>query len=232
MDFEVVGYDYRTIDYLFREIFLERSYRFIAATEVPVIIDCGSNIGLSILYFKVLYPKARVYGFEPNPYAFELLRENIRLNGLQDVEVYNVALADRDTDVSFFIDGNIGTLRGSMRQDRGGPNEIPVKAQRLSAFIQNIGMPVDLLKIDVEGAESLIIDDLCHSGTIDDVRQIILEYHHKMNGEKGRFSHFLRKLEDKEFDYNIRTSFRSLGAFQDVLVNFYRPPDAPDGPPR
>src|SRR5690606_3275073 len=42
--------------YQYKEIFADNSYRFESENDHPVIIDCGSNIGLSILFFKELYP--------------------------------------------------------------------------------------------------------------------------------------------------------------------------------
>jgi FkbM family methyltransferase len=44
---------------------------------MPVIIDCGGNIGLSVLYFKYLFPNSVITVFEPSPPVFEILKENI-----------------------------------------------------------------------------------------------------------------------------------------------------------
>lgn len=57
----------RAFRFLFNELFADACYSFRAQTDSPLIFDCGSNIGLSILFFKKLYPKARVIGFEPDP---------------------------------------------------------------------------------------------------------------------------------------------------------------------
>src|SRR5260370_28727380 len=52
---------------LYREIFLARAYFFRSEASSPLIFDCGSNIGLSILFFKHLYPNCRIVSFEPDP---------------------------------------------------------------------------------------------------------------------------------------------------------------------
>ena len=44
----------------YREIFGDQVYRFIANRQDPLIIDCGANIGMSVIYFKYLYPDARI----------------------------------------------------------------------------------------------------------------------------------------------------------------------------
>src|ERR1044071_4816990 len=49
----------------YEEIFKRENYKVDFATNDPFIIDCGSNIGLSIIYFKTRYPNAKIIGFEP-----------------------------------------------------------------------------------------------------------------------------------------------------------------------
>ena len=56
------------------EIFRKGAYLFHTDKKQPLILDCGSNIGMSILFFKMLYPGARIIGFEPDPDTFEILR--------------------------------------------------------------------------------------------------------------------------------------------------------------
>jgi hypothetical protein len=63
--FDVRFLDYEALSYLYNEIFIDNSYYFAAENETPYIIDCGSNIGMSILYFKTLYPNSRILAFEP-----------------------------------------------------------------------------------------------------------------------------------------------------------------------
>jgi FkbM family methyltransferase len=65
---------------------------------------------MASLYFKWLYPKARVRAFEPDPATFDLLKQNTGRNGL-DVQPHNCALWDQDGEVDFFVDsGNPGSL--------------------------------------------------------------------------------------------------------------------------
>lgn len=58
---------------LYKDIFIKRIYHFEAQRPDPLILDCGSNIGMSILYFKHVYPKARIIGFEPDPAIYPML---------------------------------------------------------------------------------------------------------------------------------------------------------------
>jgi FkbM family methyltransferase len=215
------GFSPRTLAYLFNEVFLADEYRFPSDTPDPLIVDCGANIGFSVLYFKRLFPAARIHAFEANPHAVRLLRENIRKNGLTGVDTRWEALADKEGELSFFIGDDPGTLLGSVRQDRGGMNETRVPAVRLSTTLAALPR-VDLVKIDVEGAEWPILDDLVRSDTLAKPARYIIEYHHQIAGEAPRFSAFLTPFERCGFRYHLRAGIRDPRQFQDVLVHLVR----------
>ena len=60
---------------LFKDLFVHRIYHFQSARPDPLILDGGSNIGMSILYFKHVYPQAHIIGFEPDPTISPLLEK-------------------------------------------------------------------------------------------------------------------------------------------------------------
>jgi len=220
-NYKIYGYDYDTINYLFNEVFISNQYYFQPSSPKPLIIDCGANIGMAVLYFKRLFPDSKIIAFEANPYAFKLLDKTIQFNKINKVELHHVALYDKETEVSFFIGDNIGTLVGSIRKERGGSSELQIQAQKLSDYLKDIGS-VDLIKMDVEGAEINIVHDLIESSCINKVKEYIIEYHHNMNEDKSRLSSFLQKFELSGFNYNIKATFSNLNSFQDVLIHFYR----------
>ena len=87
----LLGFDVRINDVenfhiLYKDIFCRRLYHFHCGRPDPFILDCGSNIGMSVLYSKHVFPDARVVAFEPDPVVLPYLRENIESNGLRDVE--------------------------------------------------------------------------------------------------------------------------------------------------
>jgi hypothetical protein len=65
---------------LYKDIFVKRIYHFDAARPDPLILDCGTNIGMSIHYFEQKYPQARIIGFEPDPDIIPFLESNITGN--------------------------------------------------------------------------------------------------------------------------------------------------------
>lgn len=220
-NFSVFAYDNWSLHYLFSEIFISNEYLFEPETEKPLIIDCGANIGMSAIYFKWKFPGSRIIAFEPNPNAFFLLEKNIKENALKDIEIHNLGLSNRDGELSFFIDTyNPGTLIGSLIKKRGGPGELKVKTARLSSFVSEYER-VDLVKMDVEGAELDIIKELSSSGMMTKVKEFIIEYHHNIPGENPDLSHFLSLFETNGYSYNIKAGFSKLRSFQDILIHFY-----------
>jgi FkbM family methyltransferase len=226
----LAGFDVRFLDAAsFRivayEIFLKGEYFFHAQNDSPVIFDCGANIGLATLFFKRLYPKAVVHAFEADPSTADILSQNVKRNALQNVTVHNVLLSDHVGAVKFFLpEGTPGSLMMSAFSSRLVPeaSEISVNSARLSEYIDG---PIDLLKLDVEGSEFVVMNDLIASGKISQIEQMMIEYHHLMGNEHSRFGGFLRQLEDAGFEYQIDGSFdrtAANGQFQGFLIKAYR----------
>jgi len=208
---------------LYDEIFAREEYLFESSTPRPVIFDCGANIGVATLFFKWLYPESTVTSFEADPTTFGVLKRNIQQNDLQGVTAHNVALWSEDGNIPFFVKKDEeGSLLMSAMTNRTTGTEIRVEAKRLSSFING---RVDLLKLDVEGAEVKVICDLLESGKIDDVQQMIIEYHHHIAQESPRLGEFLAMLEQNGWNYQLNSwLFPPSGrdVFQDIQIHVYR----------
>jgi FkbM family methyltransferase len=225
LDFEVTAPSLSLLSFLFEEIFVNLDYSFASRRTDPFILDCGSNIGMSILFFKALYPEASVVGFEPEEYTCALLEKNIISNGLSRVQVHQAALGMEESTVDFFVDPESpGSLLMSSIRNRL-PKKTLVRQVKLSTFIDR---DVDFLKLDVEGAEDSVLQDLVSSGTINRIDQMVVEYHHHIDKNKDAFSTFLGQLEQSGFGYQISSSYPISArvsreqAFQDIRVYAYR----------
>ena len=221
MGFQVTHFDRQTLNHLYREIFVRQPYYFRAESDAPMILDCGANVGMASLYFKWLYPKSRVLAFEPDPATFKLLQQNIARNSL-DIETYNCALWDRDAEVDLFVDPSnpgSGWMSTDVHRLKGG-EPIKVPAHRLSDFIQGT---VDFVKLDVEGAEHRVLSDLMQAGKMRTIRQMVVEYHHRIGQQKSCLAKFLFMLEQAEFEYQIHAALFPVTChkevFQDVLIS-------------
>ncbi len=225
LSFDVDCFSRESLRYLYEEIFAREEYMLESDAQEPLIFDCGANIGIATMFFKWLYPNSTVVAFEADPASFQLLERNIEKNRLKDVSAHNVALWDENGQIPFFVNaGEPGSLLMSTHANRmsGQQKEITVEARRLSEFIN---APVDLLKLDVEGAEAKVIADLLESGKLDFVHQMIVEYHHNIPNETPRLGSFLSNLESAGWDYQVNGRFFSALArnvFQDVLIHAYQ----------
>jgi FkbM family methyltransferase len=207
------------IDSLFAEVFLAREYEVFDLPECPVIVDCGANIGMSVLYFKTIRPASTIVACEPNPQAFQLLKQNV--GGLDGITLRNVALTDQAGEAELFCSDDQAALTDSLRPDRGIGPPILVKTERLSELLGTLPS-IDLVKIDVEGAEWEIISDLRETGLLTKPNRYIIEYHHQIGNEEPRLSKFLCVFEDAGFSYLLSAGRRSRGRFQDIMVLFQR----------
>jgi FkbM family methyltransferase len=161
--------------FLVHEIFVQATYAFRSRSAAPLIVDCGANIGMATLFFKALFPAARVIAIEAEPNTCRWLRQTVERNGLQDVEIVPAAVLDRDGTVTLFTPGSDpGSMASSIRGESSQGGGVEVSAIRLSTLIRE---PVDLLKLDVEGAEYVVIRELVASGAIRWVREVVIEFH-------------------------------------------------------
>ena len=91
------------------ELFINEFYKFRANKDCPKIIDCGSYIGTSILYFKINYPNAVVTGFEPDEENFSILKSNVDSWDFSDTNVINAAIWINNESISFNSVGNMSS---------------------------------------------------------------------------------------------------------------------------
>ncbi len=180
------------------ELFVDEVYRFECGQDNPRIIDCGANIGLSVLYFKRLYPQSVITAFEPDKSIFNILESNVLAFGFSDVELINKAVWNEDCPIRFVASGGVGG-RIQKIQNNDKVSELP--ATRLKNFLEH---KVDFLKIDIEGAEFDVIDDCKES--LNNVSNIFIEYHSEKNREQ-KLDDILKILKEAGFKYYLKEAW-------------------------
>ena len=212
----LLGHDWQVPDtysfiWQFREIFTDRSYAFPCTHPNPVIYDCGSNIGLSILYYNKNYPNCRIESFEPNPTVADILQANTAgLRGCT-LHLHREAVWIRDEVLEFAVEGDpdAGRIDGASGDMTGGKStgrgrSVRVQARDLRALLERESR-IDFLKMDVEGAESAIIPHI--APCLHKINSLFVEYHSRP-GEPQALAVILGCLEQSGFRYYLKTENR------------------------
>jgi FkbM family methyltransferase len=126
-----------------------------------IVFDVGANGGLfTVIAAKKVGDSGHVYAFEPGERELELLRHNIEINHLKNVTVIAAAVGDKigSTQLAISCDGALNSLRQTDHPKQQIEGWQPVKMLTLDSVIQEFKIPqVEFIKIDVEGAEKLVI---------------------------------------------------------------------------
>jgi FkbM family methyltransferase len=177
----------------FKEIFVEEYYRFETKSLRPVIYDCGANIGTSCTFFKHVYPQSRIVAFEPNPKITNYLLRNIKNNSLENIEVIEKAVWTTNAEIELGLEDADGS---SIHLEK---NKTKVKSIRLKDYLEKEEV-VDMLKMDIEGAEVEVLKDCKDSLT--SVKNIFVEFH-SYRDKPQRLSEVIEVLESAGFRYFV-----------------------------
>lgn len=125
------------------------------------VLDVGAHVGYhSLLAARLIGPTGKVYAFEASPDNFELLEKNIELNRYKNIMAIPKAVSDRTGTITFHLspEGNDrNSIYESSRTASSG-GELEVSTVSLDDFLEQQGWPeIHLVKIDVEGAEPLVL---------------------------------------------------------------------------
>ncbi len=124
-----------------------------------VVLDVGANIGyFTLIAARLVGGEGKVFAFEPEPYNFDLLVKNIKLNGYKNVIPVPKAISDKKGRATLFLDKH-RALHSLARENvtRFSGSSVEVEVQTLDGFLKDFGHRVDFAKIDVQGAELAVI---------------------------------------------------------------------------
>lgn len=180
--------------FFIKEFFELEIYKFKSLAKKPLIIDCGANMGMSVIYFKQLYPNAKIIAFEPDPNIFDILVNNIKAFNFENIDVIKKALWSSKTLIDFYSEGGDG---GRISTELDSRKIINIETDILSCYLTE---KVDFLKVDIEGAELTVLEESEH--LLQNVNNIFIEYHSKAKFPQN-LSKILHILEKTGFRYYI-----------------------------
>jgi len=178
---------------------------FNATTSSPVILDCGANIGVSVLNYKRKYPDSKVIAFEPDPKIFPILKNNLINNSLSNVQLVEAAVWIKKGRFQFFCEGADGSKL--ILDDQNCSDRIEVQTVDLSEYIDQ---KIDLIKMDIEGAEFEVFSHIVNKLHL--VDNLLIECHFNVD-EIGKLTKLLDVLSQAGFSVSIAV----LGGWYDLL---------------
>ena len=147
---EIAVSDYGELEVM-RDILLDEDYALGELSSPRLILDVGANIGLAALYFRARYPDAEIVAVEPDPDTFAKLERNVGAD--PRARVVNVAASDEAGEIVLYRPPGY-SIASSLKRSEPGNGYARVRAEPLDRLCEELGVShIDLLKLDVEGAE-------------------------------------------------------------------------------
>ncbi len=162
-----------------------------------LVIDCGANVGISTAYYAEQHPNAKVISYEADPDIFTYLQKNIESIGCKNIELIQKAVWINNEYIEFAQEGSAS---GSIF---GQSNKIKVPCVRLKEVLQS-HIHIDILKIDIEGAEFEVIRDC--KDELHRADYIFLEYH-SFSSQEQVLPELLSILKSNQFKYFIQEAY-------------------------
>jgi FkbM family methyltransferase len=164
------------IPYIYKEIYFDQVYNnCLVGKKDLTILDIGANIGVVTQFLRNY---GAVYAVEPSGEHFEALKKNKEFNKWDNVEVFNIALADKDGEMTLNkLDSNLTCNSLTNDYHNGGEK---VKTMAFDSFMDLLKLDkVDFCKFDVEGAEDMILRSEGFKKVCTKIKSIEIEFHYQ-----------------------------------------------------
>lgn len=186
---------------IYEQIFIKRDYDFKVRKLPKTIVDAGANIGLASIYFANKFPEAKIIAIEPEASNFELLKKNIF--PYKNIIPVCGALWDENKYIDV-VDVGLDKC-GFMTKRKGEADKIAcsicheIKGMTVDKIMENYGIEyIDILKIDIEGAEREVFQD--PSSWIEKIDTLIVELHERLKvGSSRSFYNSTSGFDDEWF---------------------------------
>lgn len=174
------------------------------------VYDIGANTGLYACFAGVNCSQGSIYAFEPYSPNVRQLERNLEYNSLQNVESYEIALSDTDGNIQFEQPSEDKIGYGSASIGLGDKETVEVPARSVDEMIsQGEIEPANVVKIDVEGAEPLVLLGMENFLSSDACRLVYCEYHlpdeSEMRPGSDEFGMSLNDMKEyfEDFGYDV-----------------------------
>ncbi|MBS1917788.1 MAG: FkbM family methyltransferase [Bacteroidetes bacterium] len=154
------------------------------SATIKTIIDAGGNVGFATIYFQSFFNDARVIVIEPDSENFDLLQKNTGLLKTKNISLIQKGLWYNDNGLiidNSFRDGKEWSF--AVKEINGVKTNGSVVGTTLKQIVDDYKLnKIDILKIDIEGAERFLFEDADFLNTVQaNVRYLIMEIHDEFN---------------------------------------------------
>ncbi|MEJ7627563.1 MAG: FkbM family methyltransferase [Ferruginibacter sp.] len=183
---------YSSDELVFSQVFIHEEYKAVVNiydqfyTKPPeLIIDCGSNIGLASIYFFMFYPEVNVIAVEPFKKNADLIRQNFDSVSLKKYKIVEAGIWNSNGWLS--VDREFRDKKEwSVRLIQSGKDKKDIRSCSLLEMIEGCKGLVDILKIDIEGAEQQLFEDENYAASfLKKVKCLALEIHDEFKGRNN-----------------------------------------------
>ncbi|MCK8489019.1 FkbM family methyltransferase [Paenibacillus sp. MBLB2552] len=178
---------------VFRQIFERKDYAFGLPITPKLIIDGGANVGYGSVFFANMYPAAQVIAIEPEKSNFEVLSYNVA--PYKQIKTVQSGLWHTDTYLKVM---DVGLDKwGAMVEEVETAGPETIQAVTIGSLLKNSDFDeIDILKLDIEGAEREVFS-LGYEEWLDKVNVLIIELHDVM--KRGCSKAFFKAVSQYDF---------------------------------
>ena len=178
--------------FIINEVWIHKSYnpKGFEIKSNDIVVDIGAHAGIFTILASYFAKQGQVYAFEPFKENYNLILENINLNKVKNLKVFNKAVSDKSGRLKFYVSTSKNKGQNSIHKLGESQKEIRVDKISFKDFLRTIP-EIDFLKIDCEGAEYEILFSLAKK-ELQKIKKISMEFHNygKYAGEDlARFLH-------------------------------------------
>jgi len=195
--------------FVFYATFIADEYKDLKIRKNDIVIDFGANIGdFTVKAGKKLNGTGKIIAIEPNHENVELLKENLKLNKINNVEILECAITDKDG-YSYLFGNDVGASVTDI--DTGNK----IKTMSINTLLNQLDHPKNVVvKMDIEGGERHIFKN---KEFIESIREIAMELNGKENIDE--IPKILRSNNFKIKKYSSKTEFKNT--LKSILLHPY-----------
>jgi len=191
---------------VFHQIFYDEDYNIEYGIPPKIIVDCGANIGLSAIFFSLKFPNAKIFAIEPDKENYNLMLKNIE--NYPNIIPINKGIWNKNTYLETFSETNSNW--DIVVNETSQQTSSSISAITIQDLIKQYSLSsIDILKIDIEGAERKIFDANNDLLWLNKTKLIVIELHDNM--QKGCSKAFFSSIN--QFNYRINLKGENIFCF-------------------